>query len=70
VTKVVAEEIEEEEHVAAVLAFDCHYGQGYHFAPPLDAASATDLLTLGPYPIGGILNYDTRVENDQEWTGA
>jgi len=52
---VVAEGIENEQQLAAVLAFDCEFGQGYQFAKPLGVESATDLVRLQPYPVGGVI---------------
>jgi EAL domain-containing protein (putative c-di-GMP-specific phosphodiesterase class I) len=41
---VVAEGIEEDEQLAALRALDCAAGQGYLFAKPADAETATELL--------------------------
>jgi len=45
---VVAEGVETAEHLAALRALQCHYGQGYWFAKPLDAPAATALLAAAP----------------------
>ena len=41
---VVAEGIEHEEQVAALVEIGCHYGQGNLMGPPLDVEAASDLL--------------------------
>lgn len=41
---VIAEGIEKEEHMEALKAINCHYGQGYLFSKPLDSRSAEELL--------------------------
>src|SRR5207245_8654310 len=45
---VVAEGVETAEHLAALRALQCHYGQGYLFAKPLEAQAATALLHASP----------------------
>jgi EAL domain-containing protein (putative c-di-GMP-specific phosphodiesterase class I) len=45
---VVAEGVETAEHLAALRALRCNYGQGYWFAKPLDASAATALLAAVP----------------------
>ncbi len=45
---VVAEGVETAEHLAALRALQCHYGQGYWFAKPLDVPAATALLAAAP----------------------
>jgi diguanylate cyclase (GGDEF)-like protein/PAS domain S-box-containing protein len=42
--RVIAEGIERPEHVQALLALNCEYGQGYHFARPQAAADIEALL--------------------------
>jgi diguanylate cyclase (GGDEF)-like protein/PAS domain S-box-containing protein len=42
--KVVAEGVETAEQAAGLRKLDCDYGQGYFFAPPLDAAAAGDFI--------------------------
>jgi EAL domain-containing protein (putative c-di-GMP-specific phosphodiesterase class I) len=41
---VVAEGIETEDQLAALNAFNCHYGQGYLFSKPMDAATTEEAL--------------------------
>ncbi len=45
---VIAEGVETAEHLAALRALQCDYGQGYFFARPLDAQAATALLMAQP----------------------
>jgi diguanylate cyclase (GGDEF)-like protein/PAS domain S-box-containing protein len=45
---VVAEGVETAEHLAALRALQCQYGQGYLFAKPLDVPAATAILTAAP----------------------
>jgi len=45
---VVAEGVETAEHLAALRALQCHYGQGYWFAKPLDVPAATAFLAAAP----------------------
>ena len=44
---VVAEGIQERDELAALLALDCDYGQGYYFSRPVEAAQAIRLVTEG-----------------------
>ena len=46
--KVIAEGIETEEQLRALRDFDCDMGQGYHFAKPLPAKAAGELLASDP----------------------
>jgi len=46
--EVVAEGVETAEHLTALRALQCHYGQGYWFAKPLEAQAATALLHASP----------------------
>jgi diguanylate cyclase (GGDEF)-like protein/PAS domain S-box-containing protein len=46
--EVVAEGVETAEHLTALRALQCHYGQGYWFAKPLEAQAATALLQASP----------------------
>ncbi|MGE3536822.1 MAG: putative bifunctional diguanylate cyclase/phosphodiesterase [Candidatus Tectimicrobiota bacterium] len=46
--EVVAEGVETAEHLAALRALQCDYGQGYFFAKPLEERAATALLTTHP----------------------
>ena len=46
--EVVAEGVETAEHLTALRALQCHYGQGYLFAKPLEAQAATALLHASP----------------------
>jgi diguanylate cyclase (GGDEF)-like protein/PAS domain S-box-containing protein len=46
--EVVAEGVETAEHLTALRALQCHYGQGYLFAKPLEAPAATALLHASP----------------------
>jgi len=46
--EVVAEGVETTEHLTALRALQCHYGQGYLFAKPLEAQAATALLHASP----------------------
>jgi len=46
--EVVAEGVETAEHLTALRALHCHYGQGYWFAKPLEAQAATALLHASP----------------------
>jgi len=41
---VVAEGVEDAEHVSALRALDCDVAQGYHYARPMPAADVTVLL--------------------------
>ncbi len=43
--RVVAEGVENQEQAAMILALDCDYAQGYHFAAPLRAEDAVKFLT-------------------------
>ncbi len=45
---VIAEGVETEAQLEHLRALKCHYGQGYYFAGPLDAESATEMLTADP----------------------
>ena len=45
---VVAEGVETAEHLTALRALQCDYGQGYWFAKPLEAQAATALLAAAP----------------------
>ena len=45
--RVVAEGLEHAEHVAFLQALDCDYGQGFLFAPPLEAGEAEAFLLRG-----------------------
>ena len=46
--EVVAEGVETVEHLTALRALQCNYGQGYLFAKPLEAQAATALLHASP----------------------
>jgi len=46
--EVVAEGVETVEHLTALRALQCDYGQGYLFAKPLEAQAATALLHTSP----------------------
>jgi len=46
--EVVAEGVETTEHLTALRALQCNYGQGYLFAKPLEAQAATALLHASP----------------------
>jgi diguanylate cyclase (GGDEF)-like protein len=46
--EVVAEGVETAEHLTALRALQCHYGQGYWFAKPLETQAATALLRTSP----------------------
>lgn len=46
--EVVAEGVETAEHLTALRALQCNYGQGYLFAKPLEAQAATALLHASP----------------------
>jgi diguanylate cyclase (GGDEF)-like protein/PAS domain S-box-containing protein len=46
--EVVAEGVETAEHLTALRALQCNYGQGYLFAKPLEAQAATALLLASP----------------------
>jgi len=46
--EVVAEGVETAAHLTALRALQCHYGQGYWFAKPLEAPAATALLRTSP----------------------
>jgi diguanylate cyclase (GGDEF)-like protein/PAS domain S-box-containing protein len=46
--EVVAEGVETAAHLTALRALQCHYGQGYLFAKPLEAPAATALLHASP----------------------
>jgi diguanylate cyclase (GGDEF)-like protein/PAS domain S-box-containing protein len=46
--EVVAEGVETAEHLTALRALQCNYGQGYLFAKPLEAQDATALLHASP----------------------
>ena len=46
--EVVAEGVETVEHLTALRALQCNYGQGYLFAKPLEAQAATALLHTSP----------------------
>jgi diguanylate cyclase (GGDEF)-like protein/PAS domain S-box-containing protein len=46
--EVVAEGVETAEHLTTLRALQCHYGQGYLFAKPLEAQAATALLLASP----------------------
>ena len=46
--EVVAEGVETAEQLTALRALQCHYGQGYWFAKPLEAQAATALLQASP----------------------
>ena len=45
---VVAEGVEKAEQLEFVKSINCEYAQGYYYSKPLDAKSATELLTEGP----------------------
>lgn len=45
---VIAEGVETEGQLEHLRALKCHYGQGYYFAGPMDAESATELLSAAP----------------------
>jgi EAL domain-containing protein (putative c-di-GMP-specific phosphodiesterase class I) len=44
---VVAEGVETPEHVNALKAMNCPYGQGFHFSKALEASSTEALLSKG-----------------------
>jgi EAL domain-containing protein (putative c-di-GMP-specific phosphodiesterase class I) len=46
--EVVAEGVETAEHLTALRALQCNYGQGYLFAKPLEVQAATALLHASP----------------------
>jgi diguanylate cyclase (GGDEF)-like protein len=46
--EVVAEGVETAEQLTTLRALQCHYGQGYWFAKPLEAQAATALLQASP----------------------
>jgi diguanylate cyclase (GGDEF)-like protein/PAS domain S-box-containing protein len=46
--EVVAEGVETAEHLTALRALQCNYGQGYLFAKPLEAQATTALLLASP----------------------
>ncbi|HSX80530.1 MAG TPA: EAL domain-containing protein, partial [Candidatus Saccharimonadia bacterium] len=46
--EVVAEGVETTEQLTALRTLQCHYGQGYWFAKPLEAQAATALLHTSP----------------------
>jgi diguanylate cyclase (GGDEF)-like protein/PAS domain S-box-containing protein len=46
--QVIAEGVETAEHLDALRALNCGYGQGYFFSKPLDAEAATALLMAAP----------------------
>jgi diguanylate cyclase (GGDEF)-like protein/PAS domain S-box-containing protein len=46
--EVVAEGVETADHLTALRALQCNYGQGYLFAKPLEAQAATALLHASP----------------------
>ena len=46
--EVVAEGVETAEHLTALRALQCNYGQGYWFAKPLETQAATALLHASP----------------------
>jgi EAL domain-containing protein (putative c-di-GMP-specific phosphodiesterase class I) len=48
--EVVAEGIESSAQVAALRHLGCRTGQGFHFAPPLEAARLDELLRDGDVP--------------------
>ena len=45
---VIAEGVETQGQLEHLRALKCHFGQGYYFAGPLDAESATEMLTADP----------------------
>ena len=51
----IAEGIEDARHLAAVMAFGCEYGQGYHFSKPLSAALAGELIANSRRPIPTVI---------------
>lgn len=46
--KVTAEGVETEEQLAAIVALDCDFAQGYFFSKPVDAKAATALVAANP----------------------
>ena len=46
----IAEGIEDSEHLEAIMAFGCEYGQGYHFSKPISAALAGELIARSRMP--------------------
>jgi diguanylate cyclase (GGDEF)-like protein/PAS domain S-box-containing protein len=47
--QVIAEGVERAEQAAALAAMGCHVGQGFHWSPAVDAASARRLLLAPPW---------------------
>lgn len=51
---VIAEGVELEAQARELQAMGCHYGQGFHFAPPLDAAAAGRLVQQSKLAAAGV----------------
>jgi diguanylate cyclase (GGDEF)-like protein/PAS domain S-box-containing protein len=49
--RVVAEGVETRDQFAFLRAEHCDEGQGYHFSPPVDAATFQRLLTMAPFAV-------------------
>src|SRR6476646_283296 len=54
---IVAEGVETEEQIHQLQALGCHFGQGFYFAPPLDASAAEALIGFSRMSAISMANY-------------